>query len=216
MREAPAAGLRAPSGTLLLVDDDRTVLRTLGRLFEAEGHRVHLADCVAQIQRPLQDPTLEVVLLDVVMCRGEDGHTLLPVLKARRPDVEVIVMTGHADIEGAVACMKNGAFHYLAKPFRDGQQLRDVVAQALRFRRTPRVLERPEDLPLSLDAYERLALERALQESVGDAVEAARRLGIGRSTLYRKLAKHRLAGRGDGAGGDTRTDRGLSAHSPIG
>ena len=45
-------------------------------------------------------------------------------------------------------------------------------------------------VPLSLEAYERLALERALNETGGDASEAARRLGIGRSTLYRKLSKH--------------------------
>jgi two-component system, NtrC family, response regulator HydG len=48
----------------------------------------------------------------------------------------------------------------------------------------------PDALPLTLDAYERCALERALQESGGDATEAARRLGIGRSTYYRKLARH--------------------------
>jgi two-component system response regulator HydG len=48
----------------------------------------------------------------------------------------------------------------------------------------------PDNLPLRLDAYERCALERALQESGGDATLAARRLGIGRSTFYRKLARH--------------------------
>jgi DNA-binding NtrC family response regulator len=47
-------------------------------------------------------------------------------------------------------------------------------------------------LPLSLDAYERSALERALLESGGNATDAARRLGIGRSTFYRKLGKHGL------------------------
>jgi two-component system response regulator HydG len=47
-------------------------------------------------------------------------------------------------------------------------------------------------LPLSLDAYERSALERALRESGGNATDAARRLGIGRSTFYRKLGKHGL------------------------
>ena len=51
----------------------------------------------------------------------------------------------------------------------------------------------PTGLPLSLDAYEREALERALAESGGDAREAARRLGIGRSTLYRKLSRHEIA-----------------------
>ena len=48
------------------------------------------------------------------------------------------------------------------------------------------------DLPLSLDAYERAALLRALEESGGDVAAAARLLGIGRSTLYRKLTKHEL------------------------
>jgi transcriptional regulator of acetoin/glycerol metabolism len=48
----------------------------------------------------------------------------------------------------------------------------------------------PTDLPISLDAHERCALERALAECAGDVSAAARILGIGRSTLYRKLAKH--------------------------
>jgi len=46
------------------------------------------------------------------------------------------------------------------------------------------------NLPLSLDAYEKAALERALFECWGDAAEAARMLGIGRSTFYRKAGKH--------------------------
>ena len=47
-------------------------------------------------------------------------------------------------------------------------------------------------MALSLDAYEKAALQRALEESAGDASVAAERLGIGRSTLYRKLTKHGL------------------------
>jgi DNA-binding NtrC family response regulator len=61
-----------------------------------------------------------------------------------------------------------------------------------------------DSLPLDLDAYERCALERALRECGGDASVAARRLGIGRSTLYRKLARHGL-----------RPARALSAPRPI-
>jgi DNA-binding NtrC family response regulator len=62
----------------------------------------------------------------------------------------------------------------------------------------------PAHLPLDLDAYERCALERALAECGGDATEAARRLGIGRSTFYRKLARHAL-----------RPARALSGGPPI-
>ena len=56
--------------------------------------------------------------------------------------------------------------------------------------RLPVAVDSPLPDSLSLEAYERLALERALEESGGDAPQAARRLGIGRSTFYRKLAKH--------------------------
>jgi len=57
-------------------------------------------------------------------------------------------------------------------------------------------------VPLSLEAYERCAIERALRETRGDAAEAARRLGIGRSTFYRKLSRHGIiARRGPGSGG---------------
>jgi DNA-binding NtrC family response regulator len=57
------------------------------------------------------------------------------------------------------------------------------------------------DLPLTLEAYERSALERALREAGGNATDAARRLGVGRSTFYRKLGKHgiRAPGLGDPA-----------------
>jgi DNA-binding NtrC family response regulator len=63
-------------------------------------------------------------------------------------------------------------------------------------------------LPLSLDAYERSALERALDECRGDATGAARRLGIGRSTFYRKLVRHGISvpRRGGSAGAASQAD----------
>jgi two-component system response regulator HydG len=65
--------------------------------------------------------------------------------------------------------------------------LEPVVGGASRQERA--VASESSSIPLSLDAYERCALERALREENGDATAAARRLGIGRSTFYRKLSK---------------------------
>jgi len=56
------------------------------------------------------------------------------------------------------------------------------------------------DVPVSLEAYERCALERVLWECGGDATAAAARLGIGRSTFYRKLTKHNLVSSREGGG----------------
>jgi transcriptional regulator of acetoin/glycerol metabolism len=74
------------------------------------------------------------------------------------------------------------------------------LAGARRRPAAPSSAAPPADLPLSLEAYERCALERALRETGGDATEAARRLGIGRSTFYRRLAVHGIPTRGGGGG----------------
>jgi len=114
-------------------------------------------------------------------------------------------MTGSASVQSAVGCMRRGAFDYLAKPFEEVGSVRRTVSAAVDRRR--RRLDRDgaanaaeDSLPLSLEAYEQRALQRALDESHGDATAAARRLGIGRSTLYRKLQKHGLAARGPRVG----------------
>lgn len=185
-------------GCVLLVDDDPLVLRALRRMLGDDEHRLILTPGPSEAELHLDDPELDVAVVDLVM--GESsGLALLDRIKRRRNDVEVIVMTGHASVETAVRAMRRGAFDYLTKPFESGAQIRNAIMAALARKQSvgarPRMASptpEPEDLPLSLDAYERSAVERALRECEGDVAAAARRLGIGRSTLYRKLAKHRV------------------------
>ena len=79
-------------------------------------------------------------------------------------------------------------------PRKEGEEAQSAAeaAEAAAPAADPRADRRwlAETLPLSLDAYEKAALERALYASWGDAAEAARLLGIGRSTFYRKAGKH--------------------------
>jgi DNA-binding NtrC family response regulator len=230
-------------GLVLVIDEDEPVLRALRRILEADRHRVALAARSAEAARVLEDPALDVVLVDR-MAQEASGLALLAEIKRARPDVKVIVMTAHVSVNDAVECMRRGAFDYLGKPFEDLRRVRDSVRRAVDRRRQSvsggrRRAERDParagdgepgwaaqgvgesaadsgELPLSLDAYEKSALERALRESAGDAGAAARRLGIGRSTFYRKLAKH---GIGDGreAAVQARRHRGrVGPHSPIG
>ena len=124
-------------GLILLVDDEPLLLRSLRRILEGAGHRVALAESAESIGAVLQDPDLDVVLLDLFL--GPDsGLDLLDHLKRDRPEVEVIVMTGHASIESAVGCIRRGAFDYLAKPFDDIYRVRTTVRKALERRRLVR------------------------------------------------------------------------------
>jgi transcriptional regulator of acetoin/glycerol metabolism len=76
-----------------------------------------------------------------------------------------------------------------------GPRLRPADLPRERRAPAPSAAETGERLPLSLAAYERAVLERALAETGGDATAAARLLGMGRSTLYRKLARHGVGAR---------------------
>ncbi len=130
----PCADPGGPPGALLLVDDDALLLRALRRILRPDGHVFHEASGWEQMQRALEDPALDVVLLDLVLGR-ESGEELLARAKALRPDVEVIVMTGHGTVESAVGCMRSGAFDYLEKPFGDVHRVRTIIGRAIERRR---------------------------------------------------------------------------------
>ncbi len=124
-------------GLVLLLDDEPLLLRALQRILRVDGHRIVLAGSPAEIEPVLLDPELDVVLLDLVM-GATSGLEVLDRLKRERPEVEVIIMTGHASVESAVGCMRLGAFDYLAKPFDDVHRVRNTVRKALERRRLVR------------------------------------------------------------------------------
>jgi two-component system response regulator HydG len=110
------------------------MLRSLRRILNGEGHRTVLAESAADAIPSLADPALAVVLVDLFL-GATSGLDLLERVKRERPEVEVIVMTGHASIESAVGCIRQGAFDYLAKPFDDIYRVKTTVGKALERRR---------------------------------------------------------------------------------
>jgi two-component system response regulator HydG len=151
----PVADVRASSallpGTVLVVDDEPLLLRALGRILREEGHRLVLAEGPEAAEAALADPALDVALLDVQL-GAASGLDLLERIKTERPEVECLVMTGHASIESAVRCMRRGAFDYLAKPFDDAHRVRTTVQKALERRR---LLARNRELEERLEGHTR-------------------------------------------------------------
>jgi two-component system response regulator HydG len=138
--EAPDGGIQRDerdSGLVLLVDDEPLLLRSLQRILRAAGHRIRTAESSQAAAPALADSDLDVVLLDLFLGR-DSGIELLERWKRERPEVEVIVMTGHASIESAVGCIQRGAFDYLAKPFDDVHRVRTTVGKAIERRRLVR------------------------------------------------------------------------------
>src|SRR5262249_43336718 len=124
------------AGSVLVIDDEPLVLRSLRRALAREGHRTSLAESEDAADARIAEHEPDVVLLDLGLAPG-GGLALPERLKRQRPEVEVVVITGNATIEGAVGCIRSGAFDYLAKPF-DEHRVRTTVRRALERRRLVR------------------------------------------------------------------------------
>ncbi|MBI3988055.1 MAG: sigma-54-dependent Fis family transcriptional regulator, partial [candidate division NC10 bacterium] len=100
--------------TLLIIDDEATIRRSLRHIFEAKGYRVLEARNGAEAFTRTQDEAPEAILLDLRLpdC---DGLDLLDKLKAADPEAAIIVLTGHGTIEAAVTAIRKGAEDFLEK-----------------------------------------------------------------------------------------------------
>jgi DNA-binding NtrC family response regulator len=114
---------------LLIVDDEKIALRNLEHVLSKEGYEVTATQSGGQALGLLEKQPFDVVLTDLKMDKV-DGMQVLRRCKADYPDIEVIMITGYATLESAVEAMKEGAFHYVAKPFRL-DEVRQTVAEAL-------------------------------------------------------------------------------------
>ncbi len=101
---------------ILIVDDDATTLDLVSMGLEAQGFRVETAVEGTQALEKAADTDFDVVLTDVQM-PGMSGIELCRALSAIRADLPVLVMTGHASMDVAVAALRNGAYDFITKPF---------------------------------------------------------------------------------------------------
>ena len=123
----------AKRGSVLVVDDEPLLLRSMRRILEPDGIETQLLDDPANLDAFLNEPGLDVVLLDLFLGPAS-GLDVLERIKRERPELEVVVMTGHASIESAVGCIRRGAFDYLEKPFDDVHRVRATVRKAVERR----------------------------------------------------------------------------------
>jgi len=170
---------------LLLVEDDEAFARTLRRSFERRGYTVHSAASLAAVSAllPQIHPTHAVVDLKLGQ---ESGLAVVQHLHAQHPDLLIVVLTGFASIATAVEAIKLGACNYLVKP----SNTDDIEAA---FTGEPG--DEPAPLPAttaratSIKTLEMERIHEVLAETGFNISETARRLGMHRRTLARKLAK---------------------------
>ena len=167
--------------SLLLLDDDVALRTRLGRALEARGFEPVLVGGVAEALAAVKAKPPAFAVLDM---RLEDGNGLQVVeaLRAARPDVRAIMLTGYGAIATAVAAVKAGAVDYLPKP----ADADDVVRALLARTDLPAA---PPDNPMSADRVRWEHIQRVYELCNHNVSETARRLNMHRRTLQRILAK---------------------------
>jgi two-component system, response regulator RegA len=170
---------------LLIVEDDESFARTLKRSFERRGYRVLHAATHDQVVDVLKTQSPNYAVVDLKL-GGVSGLSCVQTLHAHDEDMNIVVLTGFASISTAVEAIKLGARHYLAKPSNtdDIEKAFDKAEGDTDVELTGR--------PTSIKTLEWERIQQTLADVDFNISEAARRLGIHRRTLARKLLKRQV------------------------
>lgn len=177
--------MHGPQQSILLVDDDEILRERLARAFRDRDFEVRTAADYEAAMACAADEVPELAVVDLRM-PGRSGLELVRDLVALGEGVRVLVLTGYGSIATAVDAVRLGAASYLPKPA-DADDIMDAFTRA----EAP-----PEAGPVSAHDVPSLAraewehINRVLQDTGGNISEAARRLGLHRRSLQRKLQKY--------------------------
>ena len=171
---------------LLIVEDDDAFGMTLSRSFERRGYQVKRAAGLVEVPALLVAHRPQYAVVDLKLAGGASGLSCVQLLHAHDPLMLIVVLTGYASIATAVEAIKLGARHYLAKPA-NTDDIEEAFARAegdaavgLTTRQT------------SIKTLEWEHIHEAIAAADFNISEAARRLGMHRRTLARKLEKQRV------------------------
>src|SRR5205085_7928825 len=127
---------------VLVVDDDRDTRDNLCDILELDDHRVATAGTAAEVVARKDWSDVAAVLLDRRLPDGS-AEELLPRLRQLAPDAAVLIVTGYADLHGAIAALRQGAADYILKPI-NAEALRASLARVADHRRLALAKERSE------------------------------------------------------------------------
>jgi two-component system response regulator RegA len=177
---------KAAARRLLIVEDDVNFAKALRRSFERRGYEVQEASGEAEMVELLDSYSPGYAVVDLKL-EGASGLTCVQALHAHDPKMLIVVLTGFASIATAVEAIKLGACHYLAKP----SNTDDIEAA---FERGQGDVSAPLTArPTSLKTLEWERIHQTLAETGFNISETARRLGLHRRTLARKLQKRQVS-----------------------
>jgi DNA-binding NtrC family response regulator len=146
------------TGTILVIDDEKAICEGCRLVLDDLGYAVRYGTTGHEGLNQLQKADFDVLLLDIKL-PDTDGMQILAGVRQTHPRMPVIVMTGYASVQNAVAAMKHGAFDYLPKPFSE-DELAHAVARAIENKRL-----KEENLALRRQLFDRFNFSNIIGEN---------------------------------------------------
>lgn len=171
--------LSTASDSFLIIDDDDLFRETLRRSLLKRGYAVEAAASISEARSILNRFIPRKVVLDLRL-PGEFGLDFISPLREQFPTVQIVILTGFATIDTAVATMRSGAFNYIIKPADT-----ETILHAFETNIENELCE--GRVAKTLISVEREHIEAVLTQCQGNITRAARILGIHRRSLQRKL-----------------------------
>lgn len=196
--------MRPTGADILVVDDEADIRELVSGLLEDEGHAVRVAANSDEALAALRARKPSLALLDIWMQGGGlDGLELLDVIKEIDPDLPVVMISGHGNIETAVSALQRGAYDFIEKPFKSDRLVVIVqrALEALALRRENRSLRTRAAVPSGLIG--RSAAAQALRSIISRVAPANSRVlisgpaGSGKELVARQIHEASTRSRGD-------------------
>lgn len=171
--------------SILLVDDSFVLRDRLALAFQERGFRVSVAGSYDEAISVFRQSPTDLAVLDLRM-PGKPGMALIPELKKMHADVKILILSGFGSIATAIDAIRLGATNFLPKP----ADADDILNAFARVGNEIEIPQAEEEIPVpTLAQAEWEHIHRVLADCGGNISEAARRLGIHRRSLQRKLRK---------------------------
>ena len=116
---------------ILIVDDEADIREMVAGILQDDGHRTRLARDSDEALKAVEERRPQLVILDIWLQGSRlDGLEVLNIIKKAHPDLPVVIISGHGNIETAVTAIKRGAYDYIEKPFKADRLLLVDAARA--------------------------------------------------------------------------------------
>ncbi len=170
---------------ILLVDDEELFRERLAKAFSRRGFTVHTAANFEEAMAIIEDKKPAMAVVDLKM-PGKSGLELIAAAKSIHPRMQMVVLTGYGSIATATEAVKLGALYYLPKP----ADVDDILSAFAKEPGLGIAVEQEDFSAPSLARAEWEHINRVLSDCDGNISLAAKKLGVHRRTLQRKLQKY--------------------------